>query len=62
MADSLGAKRRKQVDYSTDCPAWLVAAYSLRMDSGERSSMRWALWTNRSNNQQHRVMRRTSVF
>jgi hypothetical protein len=39
MADSPGAKRRKQVDYSTGCPSWLVAAYSLRMDSGDRNSM-----------------------
>jgi hypothetical protein len=38
------------------------AGYALRMDSGERSWMRWAWCTRRSSNQQHRVMRRTSVF
>ena len=48
MADTLGAKRRKQGDYSTDCPSWFKAEYSLRMDSGDRSSMRWAAWTSRS--------------
>lgn len=48
MADTLGAKPRKQVRYSTECPPWFKEAYSLRMDSSERSSMRWAPWMNRS--------------
>ena len=30
MADTLGAKRRKQVGYFTDCPPWFKAEYSFR--------------------------------
>jgi hypothetical protein len=60
MADILGAKRRKQVGYFTDCPPWFKAEYSLRMESLEFSSIGWELWTRRSSNQQHRVMRRRS--
>lgn len=40
MADTIGAKRRKQVGYSTGCPPWFKAEYSSRIDFSERSSMR----------------------
>ena len=42
MADTIGAKRRKQVDYATGCPPWFKAEYSSRIDFSERKSIRWA--------------------
>ena len=48
MADTLGASRRKQVSYLPDCPPWGKAEADLRIDSRVVSSMRWALWINRS--------------
>ena len=58
MADTIGAKRRKQVGYSTGCPPWFKVEYSSRIDFSEHKSTQCALWTMRSSNQEQRVMRR----
>ncbi len=43
MPDTLGASRRKQVSYLSDCPPWGKAEAVFLIDSRVESSMRWAL-------------------
>ena len=61
MADTLRASRCKRVSNLSDCPPWGTAKADFRIDSRAVSSMRWALWIDRSSNQQYRVMRSSSL-